>query len=78
MPVAATSEFWKDIKPIANVFKRDALPEVYTANVAYAEEKYFIPITDTVSSTKPPAKRTRWSPTSIRSPCAFSSSSRAR
>jgi 2,4'-dihydroxyacetophenone dioxygenase len=49
MPVAATSEFWKDIKPIANVFKRDALPEVYTANVGYAEEKYFIPITDTVS-----------------------------
>ena len=31
MPEAATTEFWKDLKPIENVFKPDALPEVFYA-----------------------------------------------
>ena len=29
MAEAATTEFWRDIKPIAKVFKPGALPEAY-------------------------------------------------
>src|SRR6201991_4269638 len=50
MPELATREFWKDIKPIAQVFKTDALPEVYMANAATDDERYYVPFTETVSS----------------------------
>lgn len=49
MPEKATTEFWKAIKPIAEVFKPDALPEVYVANAPTADERYYVPFTDTVS-----------------------------
>lgn len=44
------TEFWRDIKPIETVFKPDASPETYYANAAYGDEKYFVPISETVSS----------------------------
>jgi hypothetical protein len=47
---AATTEFWREIKPIANCFKLDALPEVYIKDPANSDERYFVPITETVSS----------------------------
>jgi 2,4'-dihydroxyacetophenone dioxygenase len=47
---AATAEFWREIKPIANCFKLDALPEVYIKDPANSDERYFVPITETVSS----------------------------
>lgn len=50
MPEKATTEFWKAIKPIAEVFKPDALPEAYVANAPTADERYYAPFTDTVSS----------------------------
>jgi 2,4'-dihydroxyacetophenone dioxygenase len=50
MPEAPSSEFWRDIKPVENVFQPDALPEVYKSNVAYDDERYFVPFTETVSS----------------------------
>ena len=50
MPQRATVEFWKDLKAIANVFKPDALPEVYVANAPTEDERYYVPISDTVSS----------------------------
>ena len=50
MPEAATTEFWRSLKPIANVFKPDALRDSYLAKVAEGDERYFVPITDTVSS----------------------------
>lgn len=46
----ATTEFWKDLAPLAKVFQPDALPEVYLPRVADADEKYFVPFTPTVSS----------------------------
>jgi 2,4'-dihydroxyacetophenone dioxygenase len=50
MPEAAKTEFWKDMKAIEKVFQPDALPEVYISKIASADDRYFVPITDTVSS----------------------------
>ena len=50
MPEDATSESWKDIKPIAGVFQPDALKEVYLAGAPTDDERYYVPFTDTVSS----------------------------
>jgi len=46
----ASSELWKDLKPIEQVFKPDAALETYIANGADSDEKYFVPFTETVSS----------------------------
>ena len=45
-----TNEFWRDIKPIEKVFQPDALPEVYIPNIADDDERYYVPLTDTVST----------------------------
>lgn len=50
MAEKATTEFWKDIKPIANVFKADAKAETYIANAATEDERYYVPFSETVSS----------------------------
>jgi 2,4'-dihydroxyacetophenone dioxygenase len=46
----ADTEFWRDLKPIANVFKPDALADVYIENAPTDDERYYVPFTDTVSS----------------------------
>src|ERR687887_634321 len=38
MREAAKTEFWRDLKPIANVFKPGALPEVYLADAPTDDE----------------------------------------
>lgn len=45
-----TNEFWRDIKPIDKVFQPDALPEVYLPKIADDDERYYVPITETVST----------------------------
>ena len=50
MPERASGEFWATLKPIANVFKPDAMPESYLANAPTEDERYYVPISDTVSS----------------------------
>jgi 2,4'-dihydroxyacetophenone dioxygenase len=50
MPDAATTEFWRDLKPVSNAFKPGVPPELYLSGVADSEERYFVPFTDTVSS----------------------------
>ncbi|PYE23432.1 hypothetical protein C8J32_10763 [Rhizobium sp. PP-CC-3A-592] len=50
MPEAATSEFWRDIKPITKVFQPDAKPEVYLPNAPTEDDKYYVPFTETGSS----------------------------
>jgi len=50
MPEAPGTEFWRTIKPIANVFRTGALPEVYLSKVAEGDERYFVPFSETVSS----------------------------
>lgn len=43
-------EFWRDIKPVASVFRPDALPEVYLADAACDDDRYYVPFTETVGS----------------------------
>ena len=50
MAEAPTSEFWRDIKPIAKVFKPDALPEAYIPNAAIDDDRYYVPLSETVFS----------------------------
>jgi 2,4'-dihydroxyacetophenone dioxygenase len=50
MPEAPTAEFWRDLAPIANVFKPDSLREVYQAKIGEGDERYFVPFSETVSS----------------------------
>ena len=50
MADAPTTEFWKDIPAISDVFKPDALPEAYIANAPTDDERYYVPFSDTVSS----------------------------
>ncbi|MHA6799439.1 cupin domain-containing protein [Bounagaea algeriensis] len=43
-------EFWRNITPISNSFKADALPEVYLSQVATDDDRYYAPFTETVGS----------------------------
>ena len=50
MPEQASAEFWRDLRPIQNSVKPDALPEVYLADVATDDDRYYVPFTETVGS----------------------------
>ncbi len=50
MPVAATAEFWEGLKPITTMLWANALPEIDPPDVANADECYFAPFTQAVSS----------------------------
>ncbi|MFI6624676.1 2,4'-dihydroxyacetophenone dioxygenase family protein [Streptomyces sp. NPDC050528] len=50
MPDMPAGEFWKDLRPIENSFRPDALPEVYLSKVATDDDRYYVPFTETVSS----------------------------
>jgi 2,4'-dihydroxyacetophenone dioxygenase len=49
MPETPGAEFWRDLQPIRQVFRPNALPELYHSKVADADENYFVPFSDTVS-----------------------------
>jgi 2,4'-dihydroxyacetophenone dioxygenase len=46
----AGTEFWRDLKPIPNVFKPHALPDVYLSDAPTDDERYYIPLSETVGS----------------------------
>lgn len=50
MAEAPTTEFWRTLKPIAKVFQADAKPEIYTADAATEDERYYVPFSETVFS----------------------------
>ena len=50
MPKLGGGEFWRGIAPIANVFRAGAQPEAYIADAPFADERYFVPFSETVSS----------------------------
>jgi 2,4'-dihydroxyacetophenone dioxygenase len=50
MPETAKTEFWRDLKPIERVFRSDAQPEVYTADAATDDDRWYVPLTHTVGS----------------------------
>jgi 2,4'-dihydroxyacetophenone dioxygenase len=48
--MAEKAEFWREIQPIENIFKPDALPEIYTSDAPTEDERYYVPLTDTVGT----------------------------
>ena len=38
-------EFWRDLKPVEKVFQPDSLLEVYIANAATDDVRYYVPFT---------------------------------
>ncbi|MBU4612175.1 2,4'-dihydroxyacetophenone dioxygenase family protein [Achromobacter sp. GG226] len=50
MPATPGNEFWRGLKPIAESFKPDALPEVYLPNAPIEDDRYYVPFSETVSS----------------------------
>jgi 2,4'-dihydroxyacetophenone dioxygenase len=45
-----TTEFWRDLKPIQEVFRPGAGEDVYIADAPTEDERYYVPFTETVSS----------------------------
>ena len=50
MADTAGTEFWRDIKPITTVFKPEAVPEAYISNAPTDDERYYVPLTETVGT----------------------------
>jgi 2,4'-dihydroxyacetophenone dioxygenase len=44
------TEFWRDLKPLTNAFKPGASPELYTRHPPDDDERFYVPLTPTVSS----------------------------
>jgi 2,4'-dihydroxyacetophenone dioxygenase len=49
-PNSDPDSIWKSIKPIDKVFREGALPEIYASKIAEGDERYWVPISETVSS----------------------------
>jgi len=43
-------EFWRDLKPIEEVFRPGAGADVYIADAPTDDERYYVPFSETVSS----------------------------
>jgi 2,4'-dihydroxyacetophenone dioxygenase len=50
MPEAPQTEFWRDLKPITKVFQPDARPEVYVPDAPTDDDRYYVPLSETVGS----------------------------
>ena len=50
MAEAAKTEFWRDLKPIEKVFQTHSLPEMYTPNIATDDQRYYVPLSETVGT----------------------------
>jgi 2,4'-dihydroxyacetophenone dioxygenase len=50
MPEREGAEFWRDLKPIAQVFRPGALPEAYIPDAATDDERYYAPLSETVGT----------------------------
>ena len=48
MSEAAQTEFWRDIKPIEQVFRRHSLEEMFTPDIATDDERFYVPLSETV------------------------------
>ena len=46
----AGTEFWRDLKPIVNPLKPDAQPEVFHQFAPVEDERYYVPLSETVGS----------------------------
>jgi 2,4'-dihydroxyacetophenone dioxygenase len=43
-------EFWRDLKPLENVFRADAAPEIFLPDTLDDDDRYYIPLSETVGS----------------------------
>jgi 2,4'-dihydroxyacetophenone dioxygenase len=43
-------EFWRDLKPIKQVFRPGAQPEAYIQNAPTDDDRYYVPLSETVGS----------------------------
>jgi 2,4'-dihydroxyacetophenone dioxygenase len=50
MTDTANAEFWRDLKPIENVFREGAGEDVYIENAATEDDRWYVPFSETVSS----------------------------
>jgi 2,4'-dihydroxyacetophenone dioxygenase len=50
MTDTTNTEFWRGIKPIEKVFKAEAAPEAYIQDAPTEDERYYVPLSETVSS----------------------------
>ena len=50
MSDTVNTEFWRDLKPIANALKPDAQPEVFHQFAPIDDERYYAPLSPTVGS----------------------------
>ena len=50
MAEASGGEFWREFKPVAQVFRPGAMPEVYIANAATDDERFYAPLSETVGT----------------------------
>ncbi len=50
MAEASGGEFWREFKPVAQVFRPGAMPEAYIANAATEDERYYAPLSETVGT----------------------------
>ena len=46
MTEAGGGEFWRDLKPIAEVFRPGAQPEAYIADAATDDERFYAPLSE--------------------------------
>ena len=50
MAEATGTEFWRDLKPIEKVFQKHSLPEMFTESIATDDERYYVPLSETVGT----------------------------
>ena len=50
MTEAAGGEFWRGLKPIAQVFRPGAVPEAYVSDAATEDERFYAPLSETVGT----------------------------
>ncbi len=50
MAEATGTEFWRDLKPIEKVFQKHSLPEMFTPDIATDDERYYVPLSETVGT----------------------------
>ena len=48
--MSSPTEFWRDLKPIEGVFKKDAAAEVYLPDAPTDDERFYVPLTETVGT----------------------------
>src|SRR4051812_30019600 len=50
MTTTAGTEFWRDIKPLERVYRKDAAPELVVADAAVEDERFYAPLSETVGT----------------------------